>query len=234
MNRAASAASRPCARAVERALAAPGTRHRLGHEDHLSRNGARVRVLESADGEPGRPHADARAAAGRSPPSARPHVRAVEVRASRPGWAGCSTAWTCTSTRSSPRRSSRSCWASPTRRMPRVGCVQLVDPGRVPDRLGAGRRASSGALGDRLGRSRALSLTILTYALFTGLSFFGADLVAAADLPLPGRARDRRRMGGGVVAAVGDLAQALAALDRGRAPDGRQHRRAAGRQPPST
>jgi MFS family permease len=29
-----------------------------------------------------------------------------------------------------------------------------------------------GAIGDRLGRSRALSLTILTYALFTGLSFF--------------------------------------------------------------
>src|SRR5438552_5941702 len=29
-----------------------------------------------------------------------------------------------------------------------------------------------GRLGDRLGRSRALSLTILTYALFTGLSFF--------------------------------------------------------------
>src|SRR4029077_11324492 len=29
-----------------------------------------------------------------------------------------------------------------------------------------------GRLGDRLGRSRALSLTVLTYALFTGLSFF--------------------------------------------------------------
>src|SRR6185436_16843858 len=29
-----------------------------------------------------------------------------------------------------------------------------------------------GRLGDRLGRSRALSLTILTYALFTGLSYF--------------------------------------------------------------
>ena len=29
-----------------------------------------------------------------------------------------------------------------------------------------------GRLGDRLGRSRALVLTILTYALFTGLSFF--------------------------------------------------------------
>ena len=29
-----------------------------------------------------------------------------------------------------------------------------------------------GFVGDRLGRSRALSLTVLTYALFTGLSFF--------------------------------------------------------------
>lgn len=32
-----------------------------------------------------------------------------------------------------------------------------------------------GRLGDRLGRSRALTLTILTYALFTGLSFFATD-----------------------------------------------------------
>ena len=29
-----------------------------------------------------------------------------------------------------------------------------------------------GLIGDRLGRSRTLSLTVLTYALFTGLSFF--------------------------------------------------------------
>src|SRR4029077_1717062 len=29
-----------------------------------------------------------------------------------------------------------------------------------------------GRVGDRIGRSRALSLTILTYALFTGLAFF--------------------------------------------------------------
>jgi MFS family permease len=32
-----------------------------------------------------------------------------------------------------------------------------------------------GRIGDRLGRSRALMLTILTYALFTGLSFFAED-----------------------------------------------------------
>src|SRR5436305_6622245 len=29
-----------------------------------------------------------------------------------------------------------------------------------------------GRLGDRIGRSRSLALTVLTYALFTGLSFF--------------------------------------------------------------
>jgi MFS family permease len=29
-----------------------------------------------------------------------------------------------------------------------------------------------GRIGDRVGRARALSLTVLTYALFTGLSFF--------------------------------------------------------------
>jgi MFS family permease len=32
-----------------------------------------------------------------------------------------------------------------------------------------------GRIGDRIGRSRALSLTILTYALFTGLSFFAQE-----------------------------------------------------------
>src|SRR5262245_25809646 len=31
-----------------------------------------------------------------------------------------------------------------------------------------------GRIGDRLGRSRTLTLTILTYAVFTGLSFFAA------------------------------------------------------------
>src|SRR5215204_2354222 len=32
-----------------------------------------------------------------------------------------------------------------------------------------------GRIGDRLGRSRALALTILTYAMFTGLSFFATQ-----------------------------------------------------------
>src|SRR6187399_2470228 len=32
-----------------------------------------------------------------------------------------------------------------------------------------------GRVGDRLGRSRALMLTILTYAMFTGLAYFATD-----------------------------------------------------------
>ena len=44
-----------------------------------------------------------------------------------------------------------------------------------------------GRIGDRLGRSRALMLTILTYALFTGLSFFATRLVASADLSISWR-----------------------------------------------
>ena len=92
-------------------------------------------------------------------------------RASRPGWAGCSTAWTCTSTPWSRRRSSPSCWPSPTRAIPRVGWYSsLIQAAFLLGwALGGG---FFGRIGDRLGRSRALSLTILTYALFTGLSSF--------------------------------------------------------------
>ena len=52
-----------------------------------------------------------------------------------------------------------------------------------------------GRIGDRMGRSRALMLTILTYALFTGLSFFAQTVVAPADLSIPGGAGHRRRVG---------------------------------------
>ena len=85
-----------------------------------------------------------------------------------------------------------------------------------------------GRIGDRLGRSRALMLTILTYALFTGLSFFAPNVVASDDLSIPGGARDRRRMGGGGVAAFGNLAGAVAALDGGGAAKRRESRRVAG------
>ena len=49
--------------------------------------------------------------------------------------------------------------------------VQLMDSGRVPCWLGTGG-GFFGRVGDLIGRSRALCLTILTYALFTGLAYF--------------------------------------------------------------
>ena len=48
--------------------------------------------------------------------------------------------------------------------------LQRLDSSGVPDRLGPG--AFFGIFGDRIGRTRTLMLTILTYALFTGLSTF--------------------------------------------------------------
>ena len=86
-----------------------------------------------------------------------------------------------------------------------------------------------GRIGDRLGRSRALSLTILTYALFTGLSAFAQTWWHLLIFRFLAALGHRRRVGGRRVAAVGDLAQALAALDRGGAADRGQHRRPAGR-----
>ena len=85
-----------------------------------------------------------------------------------------------------------------------------------------------GRIGDRLGRARALNLTILTYAMFTGLSFFAQTwwhLLICRFLAALG---DRRRVGGGGVAVVGDLAATLAAVDRRRAAERGQRRRAAG------
>ena len=55
-----------------------------------------------------------------------------------------------------------------------------------------------------------------------------ADVVAPVDLPIFGGAGDWRRMGGGGVAAFGDLAGALAALDGGGAAKRGESRRAAG------
>ena len=48
-----------------------------------------------------------------------------------------------------------------------------------------------GRLGDRLGRSRTLSLTILTYAIFTGFSAFALTWWHLLDIPLRGGAGDR-------------------------------------------
>ena len=92
-------------------------------------------------------------------------------RESRRGWAGCSTAWTCTSTSWSRPRSLPSWWASPTRGTKIVGWYSswIQAAFLVGWALGGG---FFGRIGDRIGRSRALCLTILTYALFTGLAFF--------------------------------------------------------------
>ena len=49
-----------------------------------------------------------------------------------------------------------------------------------------------GRVGDLLGRSRTLSLTILTYAMFTGLSFFAHTWWQTDDFPIRGRPGDRR------------------------------------------
>ena len=149
-------------------------------------------------------------------------------RASRPGSAGCSTGWTCTCIRWSRPRSSRSCSLIDDTRDARVGWYSSLDPGGVPARLGARRRVLRADRRPPRAEPGAEPDDPDLCALHR-LSALRADLVATAHLPLPGRARHRRRVGGRRVAALGDLAQALAALDRGGAADGRQHRRPAGR-----
>ena len=219
-------AVRLAAGAVQRALAGTGTRHRLGHEDHLSRNGARVRVLESADGEPGRPHADARAAAeatpavcATSPPRSGSRGRRLAgLAVRRPGHAPLRPGRGPVRRRAARRR--------PTRATRRVGwysswiqaafLVGWALGGGFFGRVGDLHRPQPRALPDDP-HLRAVHRPVL----------LRADVVAPADLPVPGRPRDRRRVGGRGLAAVGDLAAALAALDRGRAPDRRQHRRPA-------
>ena len=90
-----------------------------------------------------------------------------------------------------------------------------------------------GRIGDRLGRSRALSLTILTYALFTGLSFFAQtwwQLLIFRFLAALG-------IGGEWAVGASLLSetwpQALAAVDRGRAADRREPRHPRRRASPS-
>jgi len=63
-----------------------------------------------------------------------------------------------------------------------------------------------GRIGDKLGRSRALSLTILTYALFTGLGFFATQWWHLMIFGFSPRWH-RRRMGGGRIIARGNVAR---------------------------
>ena len=85
-----------------------------------------------------------------------------------------------------------------------------------------------GRVGDLIGRSRALSLTILTYAMFTGLAYFAQtwwQLLIVRFLAALG-------IGGewavGASLLVGDVAAPLAAMDRRRAPERCQYRHPAG------
>ena len=144
-------------------------------------------------------------------------------RASRPGSAGCSTGSTCTSTRSSPRRSSLELLGAPSTPIPRCGRKSSWIQAAFLLGWALGRRVLRTARRPPRPQPRA-GLTILTYALFTGLSSFAQTWWHLLDLPLPRRARHRRRMGGRRVAALGDVAAALAALDRGGPADGRQPR----------
>src|SRR5205814_10605277 len=54
---------------------------------------------------------------------------------------------------------------------------------------------------------------------------FPADVVAVIDLPICGGAGDRRGMGGGFQFVVRNVAEAMAAMDRGGVADGGEHRR---------
>ena len=104
-----------------------------------------------------------------------------------------------------------------------------MDPGRVPARLGAGRRRSSAGSATGSAAAARSALTILTYALFTGLSSFAQtwwQLLIFRFLAALG-------IGGEWAVGASLLSetwpQALAAVDRRGAPDRRQPRHPAGR-----
>ena len=108
------------------------------------------------------------------------------------------------------------------------GVVQLAHPGGLPARLGARRRVLRA---DRRspGAEPGAQPDDPDLCVLHGVLGVRADVVAPAHLPVRGRARHRGRVGRRRVAAVGDVAQALAALDRGDPADGGQPRRPAGR-----
>src|SRR6185295_3558282 len=158
------------ARAVERALAGTGSRHCLGHGDHLSRIGAHVRELESTP------------MASLPVPSPTPEPPPAEARTLR-------------DLTSAQKKSGIAAWLGWLFDGLDMHLYTLVAAPFVMELLGAASPADAavreksswiqaafltgwalggglfGRLGDRLGRSRALSLTILTYAVFTGLSY---------------------------------------------------------------
>ena len=84
-----------------------------------------------------------------------------------------------------------------------------------------------GLLGDRLGRCAPRADDPHLRSL-DGPLLFRSDVVASPDLPFPCGTGDRRRMGSGLGALVGDLAQAVASVGCRHAAIGREHRRAHG------
>ena len=67
-----------------------------------------------------------------------------------------------------------------------------------------------GIMADYFGRARTLVITILIYAIFTGMAGFFALLVGTGSVPVPDRAGNRRGMGGGGHAGGGGVAGVVA------------------------
>ena len=100
---------------------------------------------------------------------------------------------------------------------------EFVDSGGVSHRLGAGRRVLRPAWRPVGPQPRVVPDDPHLRGVH-GPVGVRADVVAVDDLPLPGCARHRRRMGHRLVVVVGDVAEALAAVDRRGAADRREHR----------
>ncbi len=102
--------------------------------------------------------------------------------------------------------------------------VQLVDPGGVSGWLGARRRFLRADRRPHWPQPRSL-LDHNDVCAIHGIGLLRTNVVATVDRPLPGGARHRRRVGGGGLAAFGDMAAAVAALDCRGAPERCQRRR---------
>ena len=105
---------------------------------------------------------------------------------------------------------------------------ERLHPGRLPARLGARRIVLRPAGRHPRAEPCALAHHPHVRALHRRVRL-RADVVAVHAVPLHRGARHRRRMGGGRFAALGDVAEALASVDRGDAADRRQPRHPARR-----
>src|ERR1043166_4833137 len=100
-----------------------------------------------------------------------------------------------------------------------------MDSSRVLNRLGAGRGVfwTAGRSAGPLARVESHGADLRD---LHRLVLPCPNLVAPADLPLPRRAGNRRRMGGRLDVACGDLAEAVAAVDGSGASNRREYWRA--------